>query len=211
MQVLFLVDLHGRPPHLSRLEGVDLLLLGGDLTHFGHLQQAAEILRPLRQRCQVLAVAGNCDDPQIQHYLEAEGLALEGHSRILEGVQLLGLSAGLPFGDCPFERGEEEFAYHLQSLKVSGKTILVSHQPPRGSVCDRTRTGNVGSLSVRQWVEAHQPELVLCGHIHEGKGQEKIGQTTVWNPGPSFQGGGVRFRLEAGQILDLRQEPKAGL
>ena len=29
----------------------------------------------------------------------------------------------------------------------------------------------------------HKPLAVICGHIHEGRGVEKIGETTVINPG----------------------------
>jgi len=45
-QVLFLTDLHGRLGS-SAPGGVDLLVLGGDLTHFGGRQRASELLDAL--------------------------------------------------------------------------------------------------------------------------------------------------------------------
>ncbi|MBS7654873.1 metallophosphoesterase, partial [Candidatus Bathyarchaeota archaeon] len=34
----------------------------------------------------------------------------------------------------------------------------------------------------------YKPALTLCGHIHEAKGADKIGETLIVNPGPSKQG-----------------------
>lgn len=175
-------------------------MLGGDITHFGGQAEARSILDPLRARCRVLAVAGNCDRPEVARYLEEEDLHLEGHPRCLEGIWLVGIGAGLPFGDCPFERDEDEYAALCHSLPLHDGMLLVSHQPPWGKVCDRTRSGNVGSRSIRAWVERARPQLLLCGHIHEGKGEERIGPTRVVNPGPCFSGGEFRFQLQGGAI-----------
>jgi hypothetical protein len=46
----------------------------------------------------------------------------------------------------------------------------------------------VGSYSVREFVKRVKPKLVLCGHIHEAVGVDKIGDAMVVNPGPVRQG-----------------------
>ena len=62
--------------------------------------------------------------------------------------------------------------------------VLVVHGPPFGSL-DKTapRFGgeHVGSPSLRGWIERQQPEAVICGHIHEGFGVDRIGSTAVYN------------------------------
>ena len=47
---------------------------------------------------------------------------------------------------------------------------------------------HVGSGSVRSLVEEFQPLFCLCGHIHEGRGLDSIGDTQIINPGPFKEG-----------------------
>jgi Icc-related predicted phosphoesterase len=48
---------------------------------------------------------------------------------------------------------------------------------------------------VREFIEEQQPELCLCGHIHESRAEDRIGKTHVINPGPLKEGGYVLLRL----------------
>jgi Icc-related predicted phosphoesterase len=55
-----------------------------------------------------------------------------------------------------------------------GIDVLVSHSPPKG-LCDRTRAGQkVGCEELRSAVGKIKPQLVVCGHIHEARGVEKV-------------------------------------
>lgn len=47
----------------------------------------------------------------------------------------------------------------------------------------------VGSKAVRTVIERHQPPLSLHGHIHESRGERKIGKTIAVNPGSSYTEG----------------------
>lgn len=62
--------------------------------------------------------------------------------------------------------------------------VLITHSPPRG-VCDDGvypfERQHYGSQVLRERIEQIQPKLHICGHIHEGYGQGRIGQTTVAN------------------------------
>ena len=42
---------------------------------------------------------------------------------------------------------------------------------------------HVGSESLRKIIEEFQPTINLCGHIHESMAIDKIGKTTIINPG----------------------------
>lgn len=56
----------------------------------------------------------------------------------------------------------------------------------------------VGSHAVRQLIEEYQPLLALHGHIHESRGDVRIGRTLAINPGSEYNSGrvhGVRVSL----------------
>jgi Icc-related predicted phosphoesterase len=64
---------------------------------------------------------------------------------------------------------------------------------------------HVGSEAVRAFIEAHQPSLCLCGHIHEARATDAIGATRVINPGNLSAGGYVVLRYAQGSLAaDLR-------
>jgi Icc-related predicted phosphoesterase len=69
--------------------------------------------------------------------------------------------------------------------------ILVCHQPPYG-LLDKVNFPGVpkdwkgkhaGSKAVLDYIRKYQPRYVLCGHIHEAKGEKKVGKTRVINLG----------------------------
>jgi Icc-related predicted phosphoesterase len=207
-EIVFVVDLHWtekRALELPRLDGVDLVILGGDLTNFRGPETARTIVEAIRQAGpDVLAVCGNCDRPEMESYLADEQIDLDQRCRTWRGMQVVGLSAGLPFGDLPYERTESEFEQAAEQAFADrirqgdeGPTVFVTHQPPHGTRCDIARGQHVGSHAVRAAIERHAPDLVLCGHIHEAAAIDRIGESIVINPGPWFAGNEIRFRLTA--------------
>jgi Icc-related predicted phosphoesterase len=205
LRIVGLVDLHwsGRSPlRLPDLDGVDLVLLGGDLTNFRGVEAARAIVDEIRGRGpMVLAVCGNTDLPEIEGYLRAEAIDLDRRARVVRGVAFAGVSGGLPFGRTPYERTETDFAVAAEeALSAAARdaarpVVLVSHQPPRDTRCDHARAGHVGSTAIRDAILRHQPGLVLCGHIHESAGSDVLGASRIVNPGPWFQGCVLRFRV----------------
>jgi Icc-related predicted phosphoesterase len=68
-------------------------------------------------------------------------------------------------------------------------TVFCPHAPPAGTACDRLAGGeHVGSTVIRAFVEREQPDIVLCGHIHESRGIDAIGRSRIVNPGPVAAG-----------------------
>lgn len=68
--------------------------------------------------------------------------------------------------------------------------IVVSHCPPKGCTPALDYAGYdlirghafIGSEALYQYIETHQPKLVVCGHCHTDGGKEaKIGTTRVVN------------------------------
>ncbi len=195
-------DIHERLDWLRPLAGVlaaaDWVLLLGDLTQFGHAPQARVVLDAFRAiNPNVLAVPGNLDHPDVLQRLEDEGVSLHGQPRRLGDVGLAGVGASgpTPFGT-PFELPDasigELLAGPLDAIAGARHRIVVSHAPPKNTAVDKVRLGmHVGSAAVRRLAEAHSPDLLLCGHIHEAAGEDRLGATRVINPGPFVHGGHV--------------------
>lgn len=69
-------------------------------------------------------------------------------------------------------------------------TIFVSHNIPYNTKLDKIKDRksvvfgrHFGSWVVRDFCARYQPIICIGGHIHEGKGKDKIGKTLVINPG----------------------------
>jgi Icc-related predicted phosphoesterase len=156
-------------------------------------------------------VCGNCDRPEIEDYLRTQDIDLDRRARVVRGITIAGISGGLPFGGCPYERREADFAAAAeQALAAASRAadapsgrlpiVLVSHQPPRDTRCDLARGRHVGSTAIRDAILRHQPDLVLCGHIHESPGQDRLGASRIVKPGPWLHGGCLRFEVARGRI-----------
>jgi uncharacterized protein len=50
-----------------------------------------------------------------------------------------------------------------------------------------------------------KPELVFCGHIHEGRGVEQIGRTTVVNCGAAAAGYYAATEVGEKMLVELRK------
>lgn len=210
-EVAAVADLHwsGRGEvRLPDLSDVDLTVLAGDLTNYGDDAAVKRLLTPfLLAAPRLLAVCGNTDRVEHEQVLEEVGIALDRKALHVGPVRFVGLSGALPFGGCPYERSEEDFAEAcrqageaLAGVDGSAPTVLVSHQPPYGTRCDWTRGRHTGSRAVRAFVEELQPDLVLTGHIHECRGEDVIGRSRIVNPGPWMRGHHVRFAVVGGTI-----------
>ncbi len=200
MDILAIPDIHGDTNRLKKMstqmEAADIVLLVGDITNFGREHEATEIIKIVQQHnFNILAVAGNCDFPPVAEYLDKLGINIESSHQVIDGIGFVGLGASLysPSRGTPNEVSEQDLANNLDraisELPDATPFVLVSHQPPRDTAADRIMEGvHVGSHSVRQFLEKHQPLVCFSGHIHEGSGIDAIGETQVVNPGPFFRG-----------------------
>jgi len=201
MKIIAITDIHGHLEAIDRigteLKSVDLVLLAGDLTHFGQEKEVKQVLeRIMEYNRQILAVPGNCDQPQVETYLNLYHLNLHGRGKTFNNLGIVGLGGSLPCpGHTPNEYSEQQLAEFLQQGKAMlnaahNPFILLSHQPPKNTLNDRVALNfHVGSKVVRQFIEQFQPLICFTGHIHEGIGIDTIGPTKIINPGPLRQGG----------------------
>jgi len=215
MRLVCITDLHGAPEALNRILSdagpADVVLLGGDITSFGTPNAAEFLVRRAQERCPLVgAVAGNCDSAAIDERLAALDVSLFRRGVMVGDVGLYGVSAMPPWTGTMYELSEDEIAAALAEgrgqLAEPSREVVLSHTPPRATRLDRTRRGeHVGSVAVRQFIDQVQPALVLCGHIHEARGIDRLGDTTIVNCGPAYDGQYALAELDVEVRVELRQ------
>ncbi len=200
MKILHLTDIHSKKSIIEKiskeLESAELILISGDITHFGREKETENIINEIKKyNKSVYAVAGNCDYPEVSKYLEGHHVSLDRKIINIDNIAIFGIGGSLPCpGATPNEFSEGIFDLELSRLYKnlqgdSKQLILLIHQPPYNTKNDRVNSGlHVGSKAVRKFIEDKQPALVLCGHIHEAKAVDTIGETKIVNPG-SFRDG----------------------
>jgi Icc-related predicted phosphoesterase len=222
LRIIVFGDIHMSTEEIRNIPDAhtaDLIILNGDLTNFGTRKDAQKVLDAIQAvNPNVLAQIGNLDRYEINGYLDELDINLHGRARFFKEVLcLIGIGGSniTPFGT-PSEFPEEQLAvignqafsqgleYQAQAESLHGARIpmlLLSHTPPYGTRIDRLRNGrHVGSTAVRELIEQYQPDLCVSGHIHEGKGTDTIGRTTIINPGMFRQGGWVDIHIHTSQI-----------
>ena len=90
VEIIHLTDIHGTDFLIheigSELEDVDLVVISGDITHFGREKDAEKVIYTVKQyNPSILAVSGNCDFPQVEDYLLASDINLHRTIRNFAG------------------------------------------------------------------------------------------------------------------------------
>jgi Icc-related predicted phosphoesterase len=216
MKILHLTDLHNNIWNLGTIlhsENPDLVVLSGDLTHFGNSLDMQTIINSIKLEISVplLAVSGNCDNPETIETLKALNVSIENKIFEYQNFNFIGLGGSLPCpGKTPNEYSEDDFNEKIQyiesKLGSDKPIILVCHQPPFKTKNDRIINGiHVGSKIIRRFIENYQPIICLTGHIHEGKGIDSIGKCQIINPGPYKNGhyATIEFTGEQSPVISL--------
>jgi uncharacterized protein len=197
MKLVAFADVHDRFDAVTRvlqqIDPVDVILIAGDITTNGtpaDVRRAIAAWQPFAPT--LLAVAGNMDSPAIDQTLEQLGVSLNATCREVEQVAFFGCSAAPISIGTPYEISEAEITQRLERgfsrIQHARQRVVVPHAPPHDTV-DRTQSGvSAGSQAIREFIDRTQPTLVLCGHIHEARGQSYVGPTLVVNCGPACQG-----------------------
>lgn len=191
MKVLAFSDLHMARARardiVAASGGADLVIGAGDFCNMRQgLDEAMAMLagidRPL------VLVPGNAES-----HAELAGAApeavtvLHGSGAEISGLRVFGLGYAVPetpFGGWSCDLSEAEAETMLAECRVAD--ILVLHSPPKG-LADETSGGlSVGSTAIREAIVRIQPQLAVCGHIHDSWGKSgTIGRTAVVNLGPT--------------------------
>lgn len=180
------------------LATADAAVLTGDITNFGDPPDAFRVIDAVRAHCpRILAVTGNLDMPLVIDALRAQGISLHGEGRRLGDLGIFGCGgSNVTPMDTPTEFEDEDLAAVLArghaAVADTPRRLMICHTPPFDTRLDRLMNGQpVGSPAVRAFIEAHRPDVAVVGHIHEGRGVDRVGDTTVLNPGALRDGGYV--------------------
>lgn len=180
-------DLHS---HLPEIPECDLLLLAGDLCpDSSEVKQALWLDTAFRRWLQevpakeIVGVAGNHDfvfqnRPDLVptlpwHYLQDSGIELFG-------LHIWGTPWQPVFYDWAFNLAEEQLEQKWEMIP-KGTDILLVHGPPHGFGDRNSHDEHTGSPSLTKRIQELEPRFALCGHIHEARGEYRIGKTLVAN------------------------------
>jgi Icc-related predicted phosphoesterase len=197
MKILAVSDFHGSVKVSERVVlkakdiHADVVVVCGDITHFGSPEDAEKVLSPLTAlKLPILYVPGNCDPHSLLDAKIEGANCIHGKCEVYGGVSFIG-AASLPLdriNPSPWEISEDEI---LDALNEGSKhctnrqrLVVVAHSPPLNTKLDLAYAGHVGSSGLRLFIKQKQPSVVFCGHIHEARGIDYIGDTVIANTGP---------------------------
>lgn len=218
MKVFVASDFHGNTQSFRTVAlkvketQADVLVICGDITHFGSTQKARNLMLSLTKlQLPIFFVPGNCDPPSLAEVDIENARCIHGACEIYGDAVFFGVGGGTisPF-NTPFEMTETDIMNLLSRSFKHNPTkrwsIFVSHSPPKDTRVDLSYASqHVGSSSIREFIEEKKPSIVFCGHIHEAQGTDKIGETILVNPGPARHGhyALVNFNKEIEVKLDF--------
>lgn len=190
-KILAAADIHGDRGLAKKLaekahkEGVDLVILAGDLTFFD--TDTRDLIGPfIKHNKPVLLLHGNHESIATVDWLSEsypQTKNLHGYAVTHNNIGIFG-AGGADVGiDAMTEKGFLETLREAHSkLKNVQKKIMVTHMHPKGTRAEFI--GIEGSEGIRKAIEELRPDIMLSGHIHEAEGlTEKIGNTTFYSIG----------------------------
>lgn len=192
MKILATADIHDDKKLVEKLikesKKADVIVLAGDLTWAE--ESLKGIVGPLKKHGKpILMIPGNHETLASVDYLEKlyKPRVYNIHARGIKINDVCFIACGSGnIGLFQLEEGEVTDALEKALSEVSGcsKTVLITHTPPYDTILDNLGWAKAGSKAVRKFIEKHQPDICLCGHIHETAGLiDKIGKTKIVNVG----------------------------
>lgn len=187
MKVLVLADVECKALwdfyRKEELEGVDLILSGGDLN--------AEYLSFLAtmSKAPVLYVHGNHDAKYRTR--EPEGcICIDDKIYSYKGVRILGLGGSMRYKNDDWQFTEAEMSARVRKMRFPlwrsrGFDVLLAHAPAKG-LNDGEDLPHHGFQVFNELMDKYEPEFFIHGHVHMNYGrnhvrEDEYGKTRVIN------------------------------
>lgn len=183
LKLLIVSDIHGSKKSLDRInasiynQNPDAVVLCGDITHFGGMHEAVDIIEHIDIN-EIVGIIGNCDNLSVKDAFDSLNKAyIDINTYELNGHILAGLS------------GHNHSKSRLKDFKniASRADIFVLHSPPYGYLDEVSKGKHIGERGLLKVISKTKPKLVLSGHIHECKGIIEEENTVYVNPGPAYE------------------------
>jgi Icc-related predicted phosphoesterase len=210
MRCLLVADLHYSLPQFDWLlrsaPGYDLVVLAGDALDVSSMvdfRAQTLVVRKYLQRIagvtRLFVCSGNHDldsrdanGEKVARWMEdirAMEIDGDGDSPIVDGV----MYTICPWWDGPLVRERLMAQIAADASRRQGlRWVWVHHAPPRNSPTSWSGARTLGDADLEQWISQYQPDIVVCGHIHQspfvkdGCWVDRIGATWVFNAGHQF-------------------------
>jgi len=206
VKMLFVADLHYALKQfdwlLANASRFDAVVIGGDLLDLGSVLPTdvqivvmEKYLARLREQTRLLVSSGNHDgdhrlasnESMCRWLREARAgqLFVDGDSVEINGA----LITICPWWDGPVTRAEIDQLLDRDAGRAKARWIWIHHAPPDKSPVSWAGKKFGGDEFLVEWIQRHQPDLVLSGHIHNspfirrGSWIDRLGRTWVFNPG----------------------------
>lgn len=206
VRILGVTDLHYRLPLydwlLSAADDADVVSVSGDLLdivspvpHEAQAVVVATYLRRAAEGADVLVSSGNHDldgpgpsgeqEAGWLHRIDVPRVHTDGSSLDLGGVRF----TVAPWWDGPLTRDSVGEMLAAAAGDRPDRWIWVYHSPPAGTRLCFDGRRSFPDEALTSWVAELQPDVVMCGHIHqapwvpEGGWFDHLGKTLVINPG----------------------------
>ena len=215
MKLLIIADIHGDFEVLGEIiekasrHNPDIVICPGNITdmfkippEFSQLDIADMVVQKLISLGKpLLCVPGNHDPYEILDVFKEYHANIHAHHKKISGVTFMGFGgAPTPFNTL-FEPTEEETKAHLEKFPANPPSILVTHNPPKNTKLDKLPSGeHVGSQAIREFIEKTHPLCAISAHIHESSGEDRLGETVLFNPGPAFKGNYGIIEIEKNSV-----------
>lgn len=206
MKILVVADLHYALPQfdwlVARAASADLVIIAGDLLDlagFADLDTQIVVVKKylsrIRERAPLVVCSGNHDGDERnaagEHVarwltrLRMENVTVDYQSIEIGGV----LVSVFPWWDGEVTQREMRAFLESERARARRPWLWVYHAPPLNSPVAWTGSKDAGDAVLRELIEAHQPDYVVSGHIHnspffpDGSWVDRLGSTWVFNPG----------------------------
>lgn len=206
MKVLAVADLHYTLKQFDWLHTVapefDVVVIAGDLLDIvstvplqGQLVVVVNHLKRLHESTRLLVSSGN-------HDLNGRNDAGEKVARWMTQLRRVGIECdgdrleidGTSISICPWWDGpstQEDVGAQLarDASHRADRWVWIYHAPPSDSPTSWAGDRHFGDDALSGWIARYEPDLVLCGHIHQspfrqgGSWADRIGSTWVFNAG----------------------------
>ena len=167
----------------------------------------------------LIVCPGNDDMFEVDKVIARSDVVEMGEGKVLElgGFSMVSMGWTNPtpwntYREAPEDKLRVRIERMVDKTPDLRRTIFNFHAPPFGSNLDDAPALDedlqpilggramrpVGSRAVRESIAEHQPLVSLHGHIHEGKGTQRLGKTLAINPGSAYEEGVLQ-----GSIIEL--------